>query len=154
MKSLRVQWSVYVLVVVAGCGGSTTAPAPAPDVAGSWTGSETDRLGTAFLTWQIVQVGDSVSGTATIRPVDAADGSCASCHKSKVGTLSGTVSARTIKIAMFFPAGAAGDPTPACSIILNSIAPLVGPSGIAGSYIGSDPCEGTFTGVLVMQRQP
>jgi hypothetical protein len=147
--------AIGVVVFVAGCRDDATAPGPQLlNVAGSWAGSENDRLGPAFLTWQIVQAGSELSGTATIRPVDAADGSCASCHKNKIGTVSGSVSGQTITISMFFPAGVNGDPTPACSIRLDSSVPTATASAIAGTYSGSDPCEGTFEGTLMMTRKP
>ncbi len=143
------------------CDDSATAPQPIiptvpppPRIAGTWSGTESDRLGPALLTWNLTQVGPNVSGTAVMRPVDPADGSCASCHKSKVGTVEGTLSGATFTLTMLFPAGGQGDPTPACSITLNAVAPDVSPSAIAGTYSGSDPCEGVFDGTLAMTRQP
>lgn len=142
---LAVAWSTWA------CAGSATVPNTV-NVAGTWSGTESDRLGPALLTWTLTQTGEAISGTAVMRPVDATDGSCASCHKSKDGTISGTVSGSTLTIAMYFAAGQTADPTPACSINLNSTAPNVTQSTIAGTYEGSDPCEGTFQGTLVMTR--
>jgi hypothetical protein len=142
---VAVPWSAW------SCGDSATVPNTV-NVAGTWSGTESDRLGPALLTWTLTQTGDTVSGTAIMRPVDATDGSCASCHKSKDGTITGTVSGTTLTIAMYFAAGNQADPTPACSININSTAPSVTQSRIAGTYEGSDPCEGTFQGKLVMTR--
>jgi hypothetical protein len=144
---LAAAWSML------GCRAAPTVPSKVL-VAGTWTGTESDRLGTALLTWTLYQVGDTVSGTAMMRPVDATDGSCASCHKSKDGTLSGKVSGTTLTLAMYFAAGGKLDPTPACSINLNSTAPNVTQTAIAGTYSGSDPCEGVFDGTLAMTRKP
>jgi hypothetical protein len=144
---LAVAWSTW------GCGDSATAPKTL-NVAGTWSGTESDRLGPALLTWKLTQTGYTVSGTAVMRPVDAADGSCASCHKSKDGTFSGTLSGTTLTLAMFFPAGGVADPTPACSITINGTAPNVTESAIAGTYGGTDPCEGSFDGTLAMTRKP
>jgi hypothetical protein len=144
---MAVAWSAW------SCGASATVPKTL-SVAGSWSGTESDRLGPALLTWTLTQTGETVSGTAIMRPVDATDGSCASCHKSKDGAITGTVSGTTLTFAMYFAAGNSADPTPACSITINSSAPNVTQSTIAGTYEGSDPCEGTFQGELVMTRRP
>ena len=160
MRFPAVRASVIAIVAgiagfAVGCGDDATAPAPRIlDVAGSWFGSEQDRLGPALLSWTIVQTDSTLSGAATIRPIDAADGTCGSCHKNKVDTLSGSVSGQSVTSSMFFPAGVDGDPTPACSIRLDSSVPVVTGSWIAGRYSGSDPCEGTFDGTLAMVRKP
>jgi hypothetical protein len=147
------------------CGSSSTAPTTAPatipstapnrlKLAGTWSGTESDRLGPAILTWSLTQSGDSVSGTVSMRPVNVADGSCASCHKSKDGTFTGTVSGTNLALTLFFPAGGQGDPTPACSISLVGTASNVTELAIAGTYTGSDPCEGIFDGTMAMSRKP
>src|ERR1700716_108956 len=91
-------WSAW------GCSGSATSPNTF-SVAGTWTGTASDRLGPAVLTWTLRQTGHDVSGTATMRPVNATDGSCASCHKSKDGTLEGVISGTSFTLSMFFAAG-------------------------------------------------
>ena len=148
-------------VTTSGCDGSAIAPGPpAPNTqnqvkpSGTWSGTETDRLGPAFLTWTLTQVGDSVSGTVYLRPMNPTDGSCGSCHKSKDGTVSGTVSGMDLALTLFFPAGGEGDPTPACSITLDGTASYVTESAITGTYRGADPCEGIFDGTLEMTRTP
>lgn len=145
--------ALWCVCSIWGCGDTATAP-KIPNVAGSWTGTESDRLGPALLTWSLTQTGYTVLGTVTMRPVNPADGSCASCHKSKDGTFSGTMERSTLTFAMYFPAGAAGDPTPACSITINGAAPNVTATTIAGTYSGSDPCEDFFDGTLTMSRTP
>ena len=92
------------------------------NVGGTWTGNETDRLGPAVLTWTLTQTGHDVTGSAAMRPVNATDGSCASCHKSKDGTIRGNVSGTTLTLVMFFPSGGKDDLTPKCSILLRSSA--------------------------------
>ena len=87
----------------------------------------------------LVLVSNTVSGTAVSRPVDPTDGTCASCHKSKIGTFSGTVSGTT----------------PMCSVTVDGTAAIVTESRITGAYSGADSCEGQFTdGALSMARQP
>ena len=66
----------------------------------------------------------------------------------------GTVSQSTLTLLMYFAAGRAGDPTPACSITLNGSAGEITATSINGTYSGSDPCEGTFDGTLAMNRMP
>ena len=109
-------------------------------------------MGTANLTWTVSQTGESVSGTAEIRPVDVNDGSCASCHKNKVGAVSGTIAGTSLTLSLYFPAGGQ-DQTPACSIQLQLTALNATTSAMSGTYTGSDPCEGTFDGTLTMARK-
>lgn len=94
MKQLTVKLSRLALglgvTLSLGCDRSATVPNTV-SVAGTWSGTESDRLGPALLTWTLTQTGNTVSGTAIMRPVDATDGSCASCHKSKDGTFTGTL---------------------------------------------------------------
>lgn len=142
-----VAWSAW------GCGDSATSPKPL-NVAGTWSGTESDRLGPALLTWTLAQTGHTVSGTVVMRPVDAADGSCASCHKSKDGTFSGTVTGASLTLYMYFAAGGAADPTPECSIAISGTARTITESTITGAYSGTDPCEGSFDGTLAMTRRP
>lgn len=132
------------------CRGGATVPRQL-DVTGKWAGTETDRLGPGVLTWNLKQDGTVVWGTVSLQPVDSTDGTCASCHKFKVGSVEGTMSGTTLQIQMFFPSGGA-DRTPICSITLSSMAPMVSATEIAGTYGGSDPCEGTFDGTLSMTR--
>lgn len=150
------KWATLALglalaVTTGSCGDGSTAPRQL-DITGKWAGSELDRLGPGVLTWNLHQDGTVVWGTVALQPVDSIDGTCASCHKFKVGNVQGTISGTTLRIAMFFPSGGA-DRTPLCSITLNGTAPTVSATEIVGTYGGRDPCEGTFGGTLSMRRR-
>ena len=75
------------------------------------------------MTWSLTQTGTNVSGTVATQAVNPTDGSCNSCHRNKTGTFSGTIAGTALTITMFFAAGAAGDPTPACQATLTGAAP-------------------------------
>jgi len=134
---------------------SPSAPAMAPatptkSLAGAWTGTGVDSMGTINLTWGLGQTGSAVSGTVTMEAVDAA-GSCNSCHRSKSGTFSGTIDGTTLAITMSFPTGGAGDATPACSATLTGTASNVATDTLAVAYSGVDSCEPPASnGTLVM----
>src|SRR5882672_9317463 len=97
-----------------GCAGSSSPPAapsslggtpPAPTVAslnltGRWTGSGSDGLGPETFSWVLAQSGNLLSGSASMRPLSATDGSCASCHKVKDGNIAGAVSGTTVTLKM------------------------------------------------------
>ena len=106
------------------------------------------------MTLTLAQSGDAVSGTAITRAVDPTDGTCASCHKNKDGTLAGTVSGSSLTLKMMFPTG--GDvPTPICSVTIDATASNVTGGRMATTYTGEDSCEGPFTdGSFTMDRQP
>src|SRR5262249_7539811 len=91
------------------------------------------------------QSGDAVTGTADLAPLNAADGSCASCHKFKAGTVSGTISGSTMAMRLVFPAGGDGVPTPMCTITFNATASAA-LDRIDATYTGDDTCEGPITG--------
>lgn len=131
----------------------TPAQGPVPQLGGRWTGTGRDRLGLGLLAWQVVQSGGSITGTVTLRPENPTDGSCGSCHKSKDGTLTGTLRGTDLELTLLFPTGGEQDPTPECSIMLIGRA-RVSDSGLTGTYDGTDPCEGVFDGTLVMTREP
>ena len=131
------------------CGMSPIAPDPLnpPSVilSGSWTGTGSDSQGPELMTWDLSQTGNRVTGMVITRAVDTADGSCASCHKNKSGTVSGTISGTDLTLRMFFPSG--GDvPTPMCSVTINATVPNATDTNIATSYSGVDTCEGPFVG--------
>jgi hypothetical protein len=100
----------------------------------------------------IAQTGASISGTAEINAVDPTDGTCGSCHKVTRGTLAGIVSGDELTISIKFPAG--GDvPAPICDAELKATA-KVSDRRIAGTYTGSDTCEGTYAdGVIELAKQ-
>jgi hypothetical protein len=128
--------------------------APAVTLAGRWSGSGSDAQGRELLSWVLTQTGAALSGTADMKPLDAADGSCASCHKVKSGTVSGSVSGSTLAMKIMFPAGGDGVPTPMCTIAFELTAAGVSGDRIDASYAGSDSCEGSFAGgTLTMNRE-
>ena len=83
---------------------------------------------------------------------DPADGSCASFHKLRKGTVSGTLNGSTLTLRMIFPAG--GDvPTPICVTDLAGNASIAG-NQLTGTYSGTDSCEGLFAnGQLSLTKQ-
>jgi hypothetical protein len=84
--------------------------------------------------------------------VDVADGTCASCHKIKGGTLSGTISGAGLTVTMVFPTG--GDvPTPICGVTFEATAAGITKDRIVATYSGVDSCEGPITdGAFTMTR--
>jgi hypothetical protein len=129
------------------------APGPGAVVlGGTWSGTGSDSFSPELITWMITQSGTTLSGTVEINAVDPTDGTCGSCHKVKKGTLSGTLSASTVTIAMKFPAG--GDvPAPICEADLSATGTL-DDRRIRATYTGSDTCEGMYSnGVMELTRQ-
>src|SRR5262245_33651552 len=132
---------------------TTAAPPPPPSssLAGAWSGSANDSQGQTTVTWTLTQSGDSLTGTVVTNAVNPEDGSCNSCHRNKSGTVTGTVSGSSLTMTMFFAAGADGDPTPACSATMTGSMASQSSTHIAGTYTGSDTCEGAFlNGALQM----
>ena len=138
----------------------TPAPTPTPgttslNVAGAWRGTGSDVQGPEQLALTIAQNGTTLTGTADMKSSNAADGSCASCHKLKTGTVSGTVTGTMLAMRLIFPAGGDGVPTPMCTITFDVTAAGVTNDRIAATYSGDDSCEGSFTdGTLTIARQP
>jgi hypothetical protein len=140
------------------CSGSTPPPvSPAtpstpvtPDtsttLAGKWTGTGSDPQGAEKMTWSLAQTGNAITGTADLSALNAADGSCASCHKAKSGTITGTVSGSTIAMRLVFPAGGDGVPTPECTITFDASASMAAHDRIEATYTGTDTCEGPIAG--------
>ena len=107
-----------------------------------------------MITLTLAQSGDALSGTAMTRGVEPGGTTCASCHKVKDGTLTGTLSGTALTLKMMFPTG--GDvPTPICSVTIDAAASNVTGGRMAATYTGEDSCEGPFTGgSFTMDRQP
>ncbi len=156
---------VTVIVALAaslalGCRASPVAPSPAAgpavipstDLSGTWNGSGADAQGPESLSMTIAQTGTSVSGTVVAKAVNPADGSCASCHKNKIGTFTGTLSGTSLRLNLSFPAGSDAAPTPMCSVTIAVTSAVSSNDTIAGSYTGADSCEGPFTGTLTISR--
>ena len=137
-----------------GCRASPTALRPV-NISGTWTGTGSDTQGAALLQWTVTQTGTAVWGTVISLPANPNDGTCASCHKNKAGTVSGTVSGETFRLTMFFPGGSDAEPTPMCNETVDGTAPRITERSMTGAYSGADSCEGPFTdGVLTMARRP
>ena len=113
-------------------------------------------MGATTVTWTLTQTGASVSGAVKTQAVDQNDGSCGSCHRNKSGTFSGSIDGTTLKLTMYFAAGADGDPTPACTATLSGTASTSSTANqMTAAYAGEDSCEGPFlNGNLPMTRQP
>lgn len=137
---------------------NTGAGEPPPTFAGTGvdsnpnTGAAGTGIGTTVVTWRMTQAGANVSGTVTTQSTDA-PGTCASCHRSRTGTLSGTISGTTLSWTASFPADAANDPTPSCAATLTGTISDITVDSVSGTYTGKDGCEGQYTnGTLTMAR--
>src|SRR5437867_13309893 len=86
------------------------SPVPAPtsptssalNIAGAWNGTGSDPQGAERMSWMVAQTGTALSGTADLAPLNAADGTCASCHKFKTGTISGSLSGTSLAMRIVF----------------------------------------------------
>ena len=131
----------------------TPMPPEALSLAGTWTGTGSDDLGPETFTWVLAQSGTTLSGTARMRPVSETDGSCASCHKVKDGTISGSVSGSAVTLRMSFALGGA-QPTPTCLVTMDISASGVTSTNLSSTYNGSDSCEPTVKlGTVTMTRR-
>jgi len=118
------------------------------------TGANGTPIGTTIVTWKLTQTEANVSGTATTQSTDL-PGTCASCHRSRTGTLSGTISGTTLTWTVSFPANVANDPTPSCIATLNCTISDITENSPSGLYSGQDSCEGLYTdGTLTLARVP
>ena len=134
---------------------SQTTPPPPParaSLTGTWSGTGADSYSPERIKWVLAQAEANVTGTAEFAPMDPADGSCASCHKLRKGTVSGTLNGERLTLRMNFPAG--GDvPTPICVTDLTGSASISG-NQLTGTYSGTDSCEGLFAnGQLSLTKQ-
>jgi hypothetical protein len=118
------------------------------------TGAAGTGIGTTVVSWKVTQAGASVSGTVTTQSTDA-PGTCASCHRTRTGTLSGTISGTTLNWTASFPADPAKDPTPSCAATLTGTIVDITADSVSGTYTGQDSCEGQYSsGTLTMARTP
>jgi hypothetical protein len=132
---------------------ATPATTPRTGLTGTWSGSGSDSFSAERVTWVLAQSDANVTGTAAFAPVDPLDGSCASCHKLRKGTLSGSFEGATLTLRMSFPADGDG-PTPICVTELSGSAAIVG-NQLTGTYSGTDTCEGVYAnGQLTLAKQP
>jgi hypothetical protein len=133
---------------------STPAPPPQPTttgLSGTWSGSGSDSFSAERVTWILAQSDSTITGSVELAPVDPADGSCASCHKLRRGTVAGTLDGSALTLRMNFPQG--GDvPTPICATDLTAHAVVAGDQ-LTGTYTGTDTCEGFYAnGQLALTR--
>lgn len=165
---LKIITAAALAALLASCGGGTGMPGPSsasngasgPPPTFEGTGTDTNPntgssggMGTTVVSFTMMQSGPNVSGTVTTRSTDA-PGTCASCHRSRTGTLSGTISGTTVNWTATFPADPAHDPTPACAATLSGTISDVTADSVSGTYSGADTCEGQYTnGSLTMARQ-
>ena len=138
-------------------GSASNEPPPTFSGTGADSNPNTNAAGTGMATmvveWRVTQDGAGVSGTVTTRSSDQ-PGSCASCHRSRTGTLSGTISGTTLNWTASFPADPAHDPTPSCGAKLTGEISDITADSVSGTYSGQDDCEGQYSkGNLTMSRQ-
>jgi hypothetical protein len=131
----------------------STPAATSLNLTGTWTGSGSDGLGPETFSWVLAQSGNALSGSVSMRPLSATDGSCESCHKIKDGSISGSVSGTTVTLRMLFDLGGS-QPTPTCLVVMDVSASNVTSTSLASSYNGSDSCEPAVAlGSITMTRQ-
>lgn len=130
-----------------------TPPPDALSLAGTWTGTGSDELGPETFTWVVAQTGNTLSGSARMRPVSETDGSCASCHKVKDGTISGSLLGSVVTLRMSFALGGT-QPTPTCLVTMDISASGVTSTNLSSTYNGSDSCEPAVKlGSITMTRR-
>ena len=128
-------------------------PPEALSLAGTWTGTGSDGLGPETFTWVLAQSGNTLSGSARMRPLSETDGSCSSCHKVKDGTISGSVSGSAVTLRMSFALGGT-QPTPTCLVTIDISASAVTSTNLSSAYNGSDSCEPAVgLGTITMTRR-
>jgi len=116
------------------------------------TGANGTPIGTMLVTWKLTQTAENVLGTVTTQSTDL-PGTCASCHRSRTGALSGTISGTTLTWTVSFPADPANDPTPSCTATLHGAISDITQDSPSGPYSGQDSCEGLYTdGTLTLAR--
>lgn len=135
-------------------GATPSEAAPPANLAGIWSGAGLDSNANTgvgsktAVTWSLTQTDAAVSGTVTTQSSDAPGTTCNSCHRSRTGKLTGTVTAGTLTWTISFPADGASDPTPACLATFSGTVSVAGmaETSLSGSYAGDDSCEGQFSG--------
>ena len=128
-------------------------PPPQFNLTGTWTGTGSDGLGPETFTWVLTQSGSALSGSASMRPVSLTDGTCASCHKVKDGSVSGSIAGTAVTLRMSFALGGS-QPTPTCLVIMDIATSAVTGTSLSASYNGSDSCEPAVAlGSISMTRQ-
>lgn len=128
-------------------------PVEVLNLAGTWTGTGSDELGAETFSWVLSQSGNTLSGTTRMRPLSETDGSCASCHKVKDGTVAGSVSGSAVTLRLSFALGGT-QPTPTCLVTMDISASGVTSASLSSAYDGSDSCEPAVRfGTITMTRR-
>jgi len=156
MKSALLAFSATafgMLAIVLGAAPAAQSPAaqaPSVNLTGTWTGTGRDTyLGIpdgVKVTWVLTQTGSTVSGTVQTLPLDPSH-DCVSCHRTRTGTVSGTVAGTALTLTMDFPnlgQGATPTPTnqtPQCAVALNGFAATIANNAFTTVYSGTDQCE-------------
>jgi len=151
--------AALLIVTATGCVSSPASPgAPSSpagsslNLSGTWIGTGTDAQGPETFRWTLTQTGSNLTGSASLDPADATDGTCGSCHKQKSGTVTGTLSGTVLTLTLDFPKGGS-DLTPLCGLTMTATTTDVAAGRIASAYTGSTTCEGPISdGTLLMSR--
>src|SRR5436309_14533500 len=68
--------------------GAPTSPAGSSlNLSGTWIGTGTDAQGPETFRWTLTQTGSNLTGSASLDPADATDGTCAPRHKQQSRTI-------------------------------------------------------------------
>ena len=139
-------------VLLAGCGGGSTASSGSPtspsgvsanastsvaSLAGKWLGRDEGR---STITWTLTQDGGTVSGTSSFVEPGSGGG----------GTVTGTVSGSTFTFTDTYPTLLGANQT--CSATLHGQLTING-AGMSGPYTGTNSCTGAFEGQVSFTKQ-
>ena len=108
------------------------------NVAGTWMGAANDSTRQMTMTWQLTQSNRNVAGTFAATTAVGAP-----IYTS--GAIAGTVSDTAFTFTITVPRGSVAD-APECTASFTGTADDVRADSMAGTYSGSDSCDGTFTG--------
>jgi hypothetical protein len=153
------RWLVSAALVAAvgaaGCGSSSSTPAPTPSatmMSGTWVGSASDSSGTMMgggvsasmmggTTWSITQTGNNFSGTMHVGG-----------HDGGTMVVSGTMTGRTGTFTMTMPAGSMM--MSRCSATATGTFDIDDMMQFHGTYAGTNTCTGPFgQGQMTMTHQ-
>jgi hypothetical protein len=146
IRRLRLLTVIAAWLAAAACSRSPVHPSgTASDLTGTWNGPALDSSGPGQMTWQISQSGTSFSGTLTM--IDAASG------LGGRGSISGTMSASTIRFSIDIAAGGFEYPYDTCSAAISG-GGEASSSSLTATYSGSNSCSGSVTsGQLTLTSQ-
>jgi len=108
-------------------------------IIGRWSGTTFDSAGSSNGVWTLTQNGTSLSGTARITDTTR--------NMTGDGTITGTVTGRSIGIRIEVPAGGFGGMMATCSMVIDGEGTMSDDGGkISGNYTGS------LAGTIAPQR--